>query len=162
MSKSKSHQPLGPRRRTPAAAEYLGIAESTLEKMRVAGTGPEFEIVGEKTVVYSEEALEDYLAKRRVRSTSEAQQLRRRGGRRSTSRADLAASQSSAAPARRQTDSSNSLPPQPHRREGDYPGQADSGERAPGSPRPRNGRASNPPNPGPLAHTSRRPKKGSS
>ena len=70
MSNSESRPSLGPRLRTPAAAEYLGIAASTLEKMRVFGTGPEFEIVG-KAVVYSISALEEYLAQRRARSTSE-------------------------------------------------------------------------------------------
>jgi predicted DNA-binding transcriptional regulator AlpA len=70
MSKSESRPSLGPRLRTPAAAEYLGIADSTLEKMRVSGTGPEFENVG-KSVVYSVSALEEYLGQRRARSTSE-------------------------------------------------------------------------------------------
>ena len=63
MSKSGSRPPLGPRRRTKEASEYLGIPESTLEKMRVKGTGPEFETVGEKTIVYSVVALEEYLAR---------------------------------------------------------------------------------------------------
>jgi hypothetical protein len=71
MDNSQSRA-LGPRLRTPAAAKYLGIAESTLEKMRVSGAGPEYEVVG-KAVVYSIPALEDYLAQRRVRSTSETQ-----------------------------------------------------------------------------------------
>jgi hypothetical protein len=71
MSNSRLGHSLGPRLRTPAAAEYLGIAASTLEKMRCAGTGPVFEKVGEKAVVYSIEALEAYLAQRRIRSTSE-------------------------------------------------------------------------------------------
>lgn len=71
MSKSGSRPLLGPRRRNKEAAEYLGIADLTLEKMRVAGTGPEFETVGEKTVVYSDAALEEYLAQRRARSTAE-------------------------------------------------------------------------------------------
>jgi hypothetical protein len=70
MSKSESRPSLGPRLRTPDAARYLGISPSTLEKMRCAGTGPEFEVVG-KAVVYSIHALEEYLAQRRARSTSE-------------------------------------------------------------------------------------------
>ena len=61
MSKSESTSSFGRRLRTPAAAEYLGIAASTLEKMRVSGTGPEFERVGKKAIVYSVEALEGYL-----------------------------------------------------------------------------------------------------
>jgi predicted DNA-binding transcriptional regulator AlpA len=59
------------RLRTPAAAEYLGIAASTLEKMRVAGTGPVFERVGPRAVVYSTAALDEYLAARRAISTSQ-------------------------------------------------------------------------------------------
>ena len=39
--------------------------------MRVAGTGPEFEKPAAKVVVYSIPALEEYLAQRRARSTSE-------------------------------------------------------------------------------------------
>jgi hypothetical protein len=59
------------RLRTPAAAAYIGLAASTLEKMRVRGDGPEFERAGTRIVVYSVEALERFLAKRRARSTSE-------------------------------------------------------------------------------------------
>jgi hypothetical protein len=87
MSKSESRPPLGPRLRTPAAAEYLGIAPSTLEKMRVSGTGPEFEVVG-KAVVYSIPALEEYLAQRRARSTSETGRQTPRPRRRKNSRDD--------------------------------------------------------------------------
>jgi|ERR1051326_2396540 predicted DNA-binding transcriptional regulator AlpA len=61
----------GRRLRTPEAAEYLGIATNTLEKMRCAGTGPEFEYVGPRAVVYRIEALETYLAARRATSTSQ-------------------------------------------------------------------------------------------
>jgi hypothetical protein len=72
MNKSGSRPQLGPRLRTADAAKYLGIAESTLEKMRVAGSGPEFEKPAAKVVVYSIPALEEYLAQRRARSTSAA------------------------------------------------------------------------------------------
>jgi predicted site-specific integrase-resolvase len=61
------------RLRTPAAAEYLGIAESTLEKWRVAGIGPVFERCGRRIVVYSIEALESFLVARRATSTSDRQ-----------------------------------------------------------------------------------------
>ena len=88
MTKSEPRPSLGPRLRTPAAARYMGIADSTLEKMRVAGTGPEFEVVG-KAVVYSVPALEEYLAQRRARSTSETgkptPRPRRRGNTRNNS-----------------------------------------------------------------------------
>jgi len=85
MSKSESRPSLGPRLRTPAAAHYLGIADSTLEKMRGSGTGPEFETAG-KAVVYSIPALEEYLAQRRARSTSQAGKLTPRPRRRKNSR----------------------------------------------------------------------------
>ena len=49
--------------------------------MRVAGTGPEFETVGEKTIVYSVAALEEYLAQRRARSTAERDTRTRQGRR---------------------------------------------------------------------------------
>ena len=66
-----SDQATNRRLRTPAAARYLGIAESTLEKWRVAGTGPEFERAGSRIVVYSIDSLESFLTARRARSTSE-------------------------------------------------------------------------------------------
>ena len=81
MDNFRPRRSLGPRRRTPAAAQYLGIAPSTLEKKRCSGEGPEFERVG-RAVVYSEEALEEYLARRRARSTSEADIRIGRPGRR--------------------------------------------------------------------------------
>jgi len=59
------------RLRTPAAAEYLGVAESTLEKWRVGGIGPVFERCGRRIVVYSVAALEDFLVARRATSTSD-------------------------------------------------------------------------------------------
>ena len=73
-----------------AAAEYLGIAASTLEKMRCAGTGPEFEKVGKKAIVYSVAALENYLAQRRAHSTSEAETPAPRHDRRERDRPDPA------------------------------------------------------------------------
>ena len=85
MSKSESRPSLGPRLRTPDAARYLGISPSTLEKMRCAGTGPEFEVVG-KAVVYSIHALEEYLAQRRARSTSETDKPTPRPRRRKNAR----------------------------------------------------------------------------
>lgn len=61
----------GRRLRTPDAAQYLGVGESTLEKWRCTGEGPVFERVGNRIVVYSVAALESFLAARRVTSTSE-------------------------------------------------------------------------------------------
>jgi predicted DNA-binding transcriptional regulator AlpA len=59
------------RLRTPAAANYLGYAESTLEKKRVTGNGPPFIRLG-RVIVYDTRDLDSWLASRRRRSTSEA------------------------------------------------------------------------------------------
>ena len=58
------------RLRTPEAADYLGYAESTLEKKRVTGDGPPFIRLG-RLVVYDSRDLDAWLAERRARSTSE-------------------------------------------------------------------------------------------
>ncbi|MFC3711206.1 helix-turn-helix transcriptional regulator [Sphingoaurantiacus capsulatus] len=55
---------------TASASRMCGIAESTLEKWRVAGMGPPFLKLG-KLVRYSRQDLEAWLNARRVRSTSE-------------------------------------------------------------------------------------------
>ena len=55
------------------AAELLGVSVGTLGKWRVYGTGPKFEKLGPKLVVYSEEALEEFLLARSHASTSEYQ-----------------------------------------------------------------------------------------
>jgi predicted DNA-binding transcriptional regulator AlpA len=61
----------GRRLRTPEAAKYLGIGESTLEKWRCSGQGPVFERSGTRIVVYRVADLEEFLSARRARSTSE-------------------------------------------------------------------------------------------
>src|SRR3954454_23937810 len=61
----------GRRLRTPEAAAYLGIGESTLEKWRCSGMGPVFERAGTRIVVYRVSDLDAFLAARRVTSTSE-------------------------------------------------------------------------------------------
>lgn len=58
------------RLRTPAAAEYLGYAESTLEKKRLTGDGPPFIKLG-RVIVYDTRDLDAWLASRRAISTSE-------------------------------------------------------------------------------------------
>jgi predicted DNA-binding transcriptional regulator AlpA len=58
------------RLRTPKAADYLGYAESTLEKKRLAGDGPPFIRLG-RAIVYDTRDLDAWLAARRARSTSE-------------------------------------------------------------------------------------------
>lgn len=57
--------------RTADAADYLGLSSSTLEKMRVYGTGPEFVRIGLRSVGYTLEALELWVNARRRRSTSD-------------------------------------------------------------------------------------------
>ena len=59
------------RLRTPAAADYLGYSESTLEKKRLTGEGPPFIRLG-RAIVYDTRDLDAWLAARRARSTSEA------------------------------------------------------------------------------------------
>lgn len=69
-------EPLFARRlRTPAAAEYLGLAVSTLEKMRVAGNGPKFIKAGPRAVVYDSTDLDAWLDARRQTSTSDQSPL---------------------------------------------------------------------------------------
>lgn len=55
---------------TPAAANYIGKTESTMQKWRVTGGGPPF-IKSGKTIVYDIRDLDAWLDERRFRSTSE-------------------------------------------------------------------------------------------
>jgi predicted DNA-binding transcriptional regulator AlpA len=56
--------------RTPAAADYLGVSESYLEKQRISGNGPEFIKIG-KSVLYARTALDAFAQRRTRRSTSD-------------------------------------------------------------------------------------------
>lgn len=58
--------------RTPAAAEYVGLAASTLEKLRLTGGGPAYYKSGPKIVVYEMKDLDAWLYARRRTSTSDA------------------------------------------------------------------------------------------
>jgi hypothetical protein len=60
-----------PRLRTPAAAEYVGLSTSTLEKLRLTGAGPIYEKAGPKIVVYRVDDLDAWLSTGRRRSTSD-------------------------------------------------------------------------------------------
>ena len=62
-------------RRTASAAKYCGSTQSTFEKWRVTGGGPVFIKLG-KTVIYSIEDLDAFLAERRYRSTAEVDAAR--------------------------------------------------------------------------------------
>ena len=57
--------------RTPGAAEYTGLAVSTLEKMPLTGDGPEFIRLSARAVGYEIGALDCWLESRRRRSTSD-------------------------------------------------------------------------------------------
>jgi predicted DNA-binding transcriptional regulator AlpA len=57
--------------RTPEAARYLGISESTLNKTRLTGDGPPFVKVRLRAVAYRKVDLDAYLAARVRRSTSD-------------------------------------------------------------------------------------------
>ena len=56
--------------RTSQAAEYIGLAKSTLEKLRLTGGGPVFSKLG-RTVVYDRTDLDAWVASRRRESTSD-------------------------------------------------------------------------------------------
>ena len=47
--------------RTPAAAEYTGLAEATLEKLRATGAGPRYIRLGTRAVGYAIEDLDAWL-----------------------------------------------------------------------------------------------------
>jgi predicted DNA-binding transcriptional regulator AlpA len=57
--------------RAPAAASYVGLSVSTLAKMRVRGDGPPWTTAGARIVVYPVSGLDEWLAHRVRRSTSE-------------------------------------------------------------------------------------------
>ena len=63
-----------PKLRAGAAAEYLGLSGSTLSKMRLRGDGPPYSKAGPRIVVYDLGDLDVWLADRKRRSTSEADQ----------------------------------------------------------------------------------------
>ena len=56
-------------------AAYLRLSPRTLERHRVAGSGPPFAKLGRR-VVYSQLSLDDWVAARTFQSTSEADQRR--------------------------------------------------------------------------------------
>ena len=59
-----------PKMRTQAASHYTGLAESTLEKMRVRGDGCPFIRIG-RAVLYDPDDLDAWLAANRRKSTSD-------------------------------------------------------------------------------------------
>lgn len=55
--------------RTEAAARYVGLAPSTLPRMRVRGDGPPYSKAGKRVVVYDIRDLNDWLQHTRRTST---------------------------------------------------------------------------------------------
>ncbi len=55
----------------PAAAKYVGLAQSTLNKLRLTRDGPPFVKVGLRAVAYRRSDLDAWLASRVRRSTSD-------------------------------------------------------------------------------------------
>ena len=54
--------------RTPEAASYLGLAASTLEKLRLTGGGPRFLRLGGRAVGYDIKDLDEWLNAQRANS----------------------------------------------------------------------------------------------
>ena len=71
MSIKDSPQRLSQHLRAAAAAEYIGLAQSTLAKMRLSGDGPVYSKAGPRIVIYDIADLDSYLEGRKRRSTSE-------------------------------------------------------------------------------------------
>jgi len=70
-SRRKLHKKSGRKYRTPEAADYLGLSPSTMAKMRCNGGGPPYSKAGPRVVVYDPDDLDDYIAGRRLSSTSD-------------------------------------------------------------------------------------------
>jgi predicted DNA-binding transcriptional regulator AlpA len=70
-----------PRRilRQPAAAKYVGLAESTLEKYRLTGGGPRFVRLGVRAIGYDVQDLDAWIDAQKRSSTSDGGGLRRKG-----------------------------------------------------------------------------------
>jgi hypothetical protein len=56
---------------TPHAAERIGLAAGTLEKMRVRGDGPPYLRLSPRRVVYAVDTLDSWVRARQFNSTSE-------------------------------------------------------------------------------------------
>lgn len=59
--------------RTEAAARYVGLAPSTLAKMRVRGDGPPYSKAGSRVVVYDIDDIDEWLRATRRASTRSIQ-----------------------------------------------------------------------------------------
>ena len=56
--------------RTRAAAEYLGVSESYMAKLRISGDGPRWSRLGRKIVIYHTSDLDQFARSNLRRSTS--------------------------------------------------------------------------------------------
>ena len=57
--------------RTKDAANYLGVGQSTLERKRIEGTGPQFRRLGSRMVTYAVDDLDAWANENVLSSTSE-------------------------------------------------------------------------------------------
>ena len=57
--------------RTKGAAIYLDVGQSTLERMRIEGTGPQFRRLGSRIVIYAVADLDAWANENVLSSTSE-------------------------------------------------------------------------------------------
>lgn len=57
--------------RTPAAATYVGLSASSLEKMRMTGDGPRFIRLGGRAVGYDVADLDDWLDQQKESTAAE-------------------------------------------------------------------------------------------
>lgn len=57
--------------RTAEAAKYLGVGQSTLERKRIDGSGPQFRVLGTKIVTYAVADLDAWAGQQVLSSTSE-------------------------------------------------------------------------------------------
>jgi predicted DNA-binding transcriptional regulator AlpA len=60
--------------RTPAAAQYLNIGKSTLEKWRCTGEGPRYAALGSRVIIYNPDELDRYAEERLRQSTAPQEQ----------------------------------------------------------------------------------------
>lgn len=58
--------------RTKDAAKYVGVGQSTLERMRIEGNGPLFRKLGQRIVTYAIDDLDAWASQEVRNSTAEA------------------------------------------------------------------------------------------
>ncbi len=56
---------------TAQVAEYLNLSKSWIEKLRISGFGPPYYKVGPRRVLYKRADIDQWIAERRISSTSE-------------------------------------------------------------------------------------------